>query len=186
MAGWTLAHYVLVGVTVAATTTCLYTDLRWGRIPNAITLPLFLLGWLYQLVGHPGGPWAGFLHGLQGFALGFGVYFLLWLVAGSGGGDVKLMGALGVWLGFRLVFWVIVVSTVLVALDLLVVTMYRVARYGVQELRKSQSLGEKDDVAGRRTGRERRRLKFAVPLALAVWLVLLADVLVLKGGPLPP
>lgn len=186
---WNLSHGVFVVAVVVVTAIAMYTDLRWARIPNALTLPFFLLGWVYRLWASWDAPAAGLWDALQGFALGFGTYFVLWIVAGSGGGDVKLMGGLSVWLGFRLTLWVIVISTVLVAIDLMFVSLYRIARFGVAGARSQDSRQKNaDSDAGRKSasGDQRRRLRFAVPLALAVWLVLLADATLLRGGVLPP
>jgi prepilin peptidase CpaA len=176
MDSWSVSQVMFVAAVVVVTAVALYTDLRWARIPNALTLPFFALG-------------PGLIDALQGFALGFGTYFVLWIVAGSGGGDVKLMGALSVWLGFKLTLWVIVVSTVLVAIDLMFVTLYRIARFGVGSLRRQDSSDRNADAKEHRGGAaadQRRRLRFAVPLALATWLVLLADATLLRGGVLAP
>ncbi|MBI2685982.1 MAG: prepilin peptidase [Acidobacteria bacterium] len=72
------------------------TDLRDRTIPNWLTIPvtLFALGARWYLGG-----WPLLKIGLFGFAVGFGVYFLFFLVGGRGGGDVKLMGAYGALMG---------------------------------------------------------------------------------------
>jgi prepilin peptidase CpaA len=72
------------------------TDLRARRIPNWLTGATFCLGLLFA--GWSGGA-AGVADGLLAcVALGL-PYVLLFLFAGGGAGDAKLMGALGVWLG---------------------------------------------------------------------------------------
>ena len=48
-------------------------------------------------------------------ATGFGILLVLWLIGGGGGGDVKLMGALGAWVGASLIMKVFFVSAVLIA-----------------------------------------------------------------------
>jgi prepilin peptidase CpaA len=189
MDSWSVSQVMFVAAVVVVTAVALYTDLRWARIPNALTLPFFALGWIYRVWAYWDTLGPGLIDALQGFALGFGTYFVLWIVAGSGGGDVKLMGALSVWLGFKLTLWVIVVSTVLVAIDLMFVTLYRIARFGVGSLRRQDSSDRNADAKEHRGGAaadQRRRLRFAVPLALATWLVLLADATLLRGGVLAP
>jgi len=188
---WTVDQYVFAAAVVVVTSAAMYTDLRHAKIPNALTLPFFALGWVYQFWAN--GP-AGLWNGLEGFALGFGTYFLLWIVAGGGGGDTKLMGALSVWLGFSLTLWVIILSTILVATDLMFVTAYRFLRFGFRGVRDHSLGGRKTDAKGCPVSASapgkvdnRRRLRFAVPLAMAVWLVLLADATIhLKGGQLGP
>ena len=71
-------------------------DLRSRRIPNWLTVSSGALGLVYHLAT---GGISGLGFGLGGFVVGFGVLLVLWLVGGGGGGDVKLMGAVGAWLG---------------------------------------------------------------------------------------
>jgi prepilin peptidase CpaA len=72
------------------------TDLRDRTIPNWLTIPVtrsrFGARWYV-------GGWEMLKVGLLGFLVGFGVYFLFFLVGGRGGGDVKLMGAYGALMG---------------------------------------------------------------------------------------
>lgn len=73
------------------------TDVKAARIPNALTL----LGAIAGLVAHgwlPGG--GGMLNAIAGAAAGFAVFFPIFALGGLGGGDVKLMAALGAWLGW--------------------------------------------------------------------------------------
>ena len=90
----TLAWCVVLLAAVAAA----FWDWRTGRIPNLLTLPLFLAGLLWST-------WYGGASGLFG-AMGSAMLlalpcFLLFLFAGGGAGDVKLLGALGAWLTVR-------------------------------------------------------------------------------------
>ena len=65
---------------------------------------MWIAGWIYQAIFFQ---WDGILNGLGGFGLGFGLFFVLWIIGSAGGGDVKLMGALSVWLGGSLTLKVI-------------------------------------------------------------------------------
>lgn len=79
-------------------------DLACYRLPNALTALLALAGVLAGLVGLPPEMVDRAIGGIAGFAT-------LWLVArvyrqargrdGLGGGDAKLLGAIGLWLGWR-------------------------------------------------------------------------------------
>jgi prepilin peptidase CpaA len=72
------------------------TDWRWRRIPNWLTLPTLLVGiavsWLAT-------GWAGAKESLLGAGLGLGLLLPFVLIRSLGGGDWKLAGALGAFLG---------------------------------------------------------------------------------------
>ena len=160
------ANWILVIAMVAFTAAAAAWDLREKRIPNKLTLPVFFAGWIYQIAFHG---WAGLLDGLAGFAIGFGVLFVLWFIGGGGGGDVKLMGAMSVWMGYYLTLLILVVSTVTVVCITCSAVAWGIINRG---LRKTQQrlkgkLGE-----SRADKHSRRRLPYAVPVALATWLVL--------------
>jgi prepilin peptidase CpaA len=72
--------------------TCAVTDLWKGKIYNAITYPAMALGVVLGVVQH-GVP--GIFFALGGFAVGFFPAFVLFALGGMGGGDVKLLGAIG-------------------------------------------------------------------------------------------
>lgn len=73
-----------------------FSDLRTRRIPNVLTLPLLLGGWI-ESAWVCGGP--GALDSLAATVLLAAPFVLLFLFAGGGAGDAKLMGAIGAWLG---------------------------------------------------------------------------------------
>ncbi|MGG7579603.1 A24 family peptidase [Rhizobium sp. Nf11,1] len=81
---------------VACATTAAVFDHRHGHIPNAVTYPCLLAGFMLAAISG----------GLAGIGLAFagllaaGTIFIIAFAAGScGGGDVKLMAALGAVLG---------------------------------------------------------------------------------------
>jgi prepilin peptidase CpaA len=74
-------------------------DLRRRRISNATVLAGLLTGLMIQLVWR--GPLAGWGVWLGGATAGFTVFLILFLAGGMGGGDIKLMAALGACLGAR-------------------------------------------------------------------------------------
>jgi Flp pilus assembly protein protease CpaA len=90
---WPLLQW---GAVLAAAALAALTDLRSRRIPNALTLPLLAAGLLVAWGAAGAG---GLVDALLGCAVAGLPYVLLFLYAGGGAGDAKLMGALGAWLG---------------------------------------------------------------------------------------
>jgi prepilin peptidase CpaA len=73
-------------------------DLCFRRIPNWLTLPAAVAGIGYHIIT---GGLTGLVFSLVGMAVGFGFFFLFYMMGGMGAGDVKLMAAIGSFLGAR-------------------------------------------------------------------------------------
>ena len=86
------------GVAIGAALLAAAFDVRTGRIPNWLTAGVFLAG-IAWCAGTGGIAKVG--DGLGACALIALPYVLLFLFAGGGAADAKLMGALGVWLGIH-------------------------------------------------------------------------------------
>jgi prepilin peptidase CpaA len=84
------------GVVIGASAVAAVWDVLQHRIPNLLTGPLFISGLIWSV-------WVGGLGGvgesLVACVIMAGPYVWLFLVAGGGAGDAKMMGAIGVWLG---------------------------------------------------------------------------------------
>ncbi len=72
------------------------TDLRHRRIPNVLTLGAAAGAFGYFLVGDG---WSGLGWSVAGWAVGLAMFLPIFAMRGIGGGDVKLMAALGAWIG---------------------------------------------------------------------------------------
>lgn len=77
---------------LAALAAALYTDIRDGKIYNWLTLGLTGFALLYHLGV---GGIDGVLFSLQGLLVGALIFALPFLLGGMGGGDIKLVGAIG-------------------------------------------------------------------------------------------
>src|SRR5437773_10812022 len=78
---------------------CVIADVRTRRIPNAISGSAMLLG-ITLNTAYMGT--AGLLDSLAGLGVTVGVLLWPFAMGGIGGGDVKMMGAIGALLGPRL------------------------------------------------------------------------------------
>ncbi len=88
----------------------IYYDVRYRRIPNIIVLATLICGLAINIIF---GGFAGLLTSLGGFALAFGLMFLLHVFGAMGAGDVKLFAAIGSVIGVKLVLptFIIIVIT---------------------------------------------------------------------------
>jgi len=100
-------YLLLCALTVA--TVGAVKDFRGHRIPNWLTYS----GLIAALVARIGlGGWTELRGGLAGMLFAGGIFFLLFLLGGMGGGDVKLMAAVGAWVGLAQVGILLVVSAI--------------------------------------------------------------------------
>jgi leader peptidase (prepilin peptidase)/N-methyltransferase len=102
-------------VLAAALIVLFVIDLEHRILPNVITLPGIVVGFLFSLVADP-----GWLSSLLGIIAGAGVLLLIaeayfrWRNEhGLGMGDVKMLGMLGAFLGLKLMLLTLVLSSFL-------------------------------------------------------------------------
>ena len=172
-----LVYLACVGAFTLSTAIC---DIRMKKIPNKITLPIFGAGLLYQAlfnqlgegIGKP-----GLIDAAAAFAAGFGMMWVLWMIGGGGGGDVKLMGALSVWIGFKPTCMVLILSTIFVILGTVGVMFFSVLTHGLFRTKEvylagGQSPNGLPPAAETAVKRQARRVMgYAPPVALATWVI---------------
>jgi prepilin peptidase CpaA len=162
-------------------------DLRTRRLPNWLTVPAFAAGLVFHTAT---GGWAGLGLSLGGFATGFGILLVLWLIGGGGGGDVKLMGALGAWLGPLPILGVFFGSALLAMVGMLLLLVITLSQEGYSRARKQYVVrrtgGGTAAIAGVASAGDpalaakrarARAMPYAVPVALATLLALVWHVL---------
>lgn len=87
---------VTLAILIPATLYAAWVDYAQRRVPNWLNAAIATAGLTAQGVyGGLEGVTVGFL----GLLVGFGVLIVPWLMHGMGAGDVKLMAAIGAWLG---------------------------------------------------------------------------------------
>lgn len=171
---YNLAQIVLILCTSAFTLTAAVIDYRTQRIPNKLTLPMFAAGWVYQLAFYQ---LMGLGDGLAGFAIGFGMFFLLWIIGGGGGGDAKLVGAVSVWLGFYQTLALIVVSTLMVVIGTGVLMLYGMLTRGVYRTKRdflppqADAKKKKSPMELLQFNRGRKGMTYGLSVAIATVLV---------------
>jgi prepilin peptidase CpaA len=162
---------VLVAALVAAA-----TDLARFKVYNLLTLPLLVSGLIYH--GAVGGP-VELGMSAAGMVLGAAVLLVFYIMGGMGAGDVKLMAALGAWLGLPAVFYVFLASALAAGVYALVlmatygnrreillnlqIIYHRVAAVGRHLVSEDQVEREVQ-----RADRRRRVIPFAAMIAVGV------------------
>ena len=162
-------------VVVVAIVACV-CDLRTRRIPNALTFGAALAAAGFHVV--TGGA-TGLMASAAGWLLGIALFFPFFALRGMGGGDVKLLGALGAWLGPTAVFHVGLYSAIAGGVIGALVAVR--AGYLIQALRNLKFLGTFWSTVGLQPvegltldAPNRPRLAYAVPmlagLLVTLWL----------------
>jgi Flp pilus assembly protein protease CpaA len=129
--------WVFYGMMLVFMAALVVTDLRIQRLPNAITIPMLLVGVVMNIVrvawlgskhanfeflgmtGAVGGAVMGLMISLAGVCVAFALFVFLWQFGKCGAGDVKLMAAVGAWISylhFLFVFAGTIVAVVVVML----------------------------------------------------------------------
>jgi Flp pilus assembly protein protease CpaA len=111
-----------LGAVALATLAASATDLWKFKVYNALTFPTLALGlaasaWL--------GGWDGLFASLLGAGLGLGLLVIFFAAGGVGAGDVKLLMAVGAWLGPFLTYQVFVASAFAAGLYAVVLVLTR-------------------------------------------------------------
>lgn len=163
--------WILAGASAATVAAAAVVDLRRRRIPNAITVPAMAAALLFHAL-LPIGFGLGF--SLAGLAVGAALLLLPYLLGGGGMGDIKLLAALGAWLG---PFWVLVAFAcgTLVGAGLTLICL--ICGKSLEELLGLRSpathLASPSPKATKTLPwRGNKGLPFAVPLALGTWIML--------------
>ena len=184
------------------------TDTVWRKITNKCTIPFAILGLIFSLalwgvqlagiakplpnsiaeLGEMGSgrfdvmfsylcqikPWWA----VAGFFLGFFILFLGFVIGGVGGGDVKLLAALGIWLGVKWFLLVFCVAFLLGAILSVCAMIAQGPMRMIHKMNRMKKIGSKEEPSKNLSKKERRRrdnpkqlkriIPFAIPVALSV------------------
>jgi len=167
-----IVGYDYVAVVGAFVTAAAVTDYRTRKIPNWLTVPMAVVGLAYHSFA-PGG--FGPLLALAGFGVGFILLLLPWLLGGGGMGDVKLLAALGTWLGpvYILAAFALGVGFAgMLAVSMMVASVVNKGISATQSKYLAAGIGGATVTGSGPVKKPKRFLPFVIPVALGTWLVL--------------
>ncbi len=99
---------------VAALVVIVFVDIQYQIIPDVISLPGIIIGFLFSFV-NPEVTWSSSLLGILGGGGGLYlvalIYYLIRKVDGMGGGDIKLLAMLGAFLGWQSLLFIVFFSS---------------------------------------------------------------------------
>jgi prepilin peptidase CpaA len=124
------------GFAVLTVAAACVSDVSTSRIPNALTFAAAALAVVFHATA-PGG--LGVTHAVLGLSVGLAVFFPLFALGAMGAGDVKLMAAIGAWVGWNPVILVALYGSVAGGVLALVVAARR--RYLKQAFSNIRMLG---------------------------------------------
>lgn len=99
------AWVVTVTLVVAA-----IIDGKQLKVPNWLTFPMIVSGWIYSATLSPFAGWEGLWLSLIGTAVGLALLLPAYAVGGMGAGDVKLLAGVGAWLWGSVTLYAFAVS----------------------------------------------------------------------------
>lgn len=100
----------------------IYFDLTQKKIPNFITFPAILLGLLSYSIFNG---LEGFKFSIVGFLVGLGIFLFPFILGGMGGGDVKLMAAIGALKGWKFVLYTTIYAGLIGGIIVIIYLIYK-------------------------------------------------------------
>lgn len=82
------------------------------KVPNWITFPMIISGWVWSATLSPYPGWEGLVYSLIGTAVGLALLLPAYAIGGMGAGDVKLMAGIGAWVWGTVTLYSFAVSAV--------------------------------------------------------------------------
>jgi Flp pilus assembly protein, protease CpaA len=163
-----------------------FFDIKYKKIPNQLTFPLILWGILSSTLQDG---LKGFQFSIMGILFGIAIFILPFAVYMIGGGDVKLMGAVGAFMGWKFTLTAVLYSSIVggvIAIILLLCDkniLRNIARFFIYLKNKvQQSLYSKtgkdiflknyDSSALDRKERKKRYIPYGVAITIGTLLVL--------------
>jgi prepilin peptidase CpaA len=191
-----LFGWIFYIVLVAFLSVLAYTDVKWIWIPKKGTVALLVVGLLLNLgrgtwlgltnesdsvwLLPPGAAWGwldGLLFALAGFGLALVLFFGLFLFGMAGGGDVKLVAALGAWVGPLNILWILLGTMAVMLIFAIADLVRRIIRRGPAKalfsFKRTQPHGKDGKPLPAGAQRRKNLVAYALPVAISTAILVL-------------
>jgi prepilin peptidase CpaA len=95
------------------------------KVPNWITFPMILAGWIYSAALSPYAGWEGLMYSLIGTVVGLALLMPAYAIGGMGAGDVKLLAGVGAWVWGERTLYAFAVSAIVGGLIAVAMVLFR-------------------------------------------------------------
>src|SRR6476659_8397776 len=95
------------------------------KVPNWITFPMIISGWVYSVALSPYAGWEGLMYSVLGTVVGLALLMPAYAIGGMGAGDVKLLAGVGAWVGGTTTLYAFAVSAVVGGISAVLMVLYR-------------------------------------------------------------
>ena len=95
------------------------------KVPNWLTFPMIISGWIYSAIYSPYAGWEGLMYSLVGTAVGLALLLPAYAIGGMGAGDVKLLAGIGAWVWGTVTLWAFAVSAIIGGLIAIAMVLVR-------------------------------------------------------------
>lgn len=178
-----MAEYISIFVALGICVSAAFTDIRLLQIYNWLTVPALVSGLIWQSSMHGVD---GLMDGLGGVLLAFAALLIPFVIGAMGAGDVKLMSALGAWVGVGFASQILLIACLLTGVASVLVLLRRggisaawvnlkISWFRLQTLKHHIVLDDPEELRAMKEDPDRRSdlIPFSIMLLLAILLVLL-------------
>ncbi len=158
----------IIGILILASV----NDLLYKKIPNWLTYSSLLFGIILQSFFRG---YDGFMFSFQGIGIGFIIPFIIYMAGGFGAGDVKLMAAIGSFVGPKEIFIIFVFSSLLSGIWAIILLsihgfiFHTLRRY--YNILKTIFFARQLIYIPPLSGEKKLRIRFGIMVALATFLI---------------
>src|SRR6476646_3093328 len=95
------------------------------KVPNLITFPMIISGWVYSIALSPYAGWEGLMYSMLGTIVGLALLLPAYAIGGMGAGDVKLLAGVGAWVWGTTTLYAFALSAVIGGIIAVLMVLYR-------------------------------------------------------------